>query len=322
MSSQKRAPSTGNRSAICDKDSKASELSSTTSLSANLKRLFDFSQSKVSGLYQTTPKHFILEFCEANAIAYAKFHTGSKQFSSQYSEDPVIDCGIQYCGSIDIHFSPSESIQIMIPGFRSYDPAGEIGRQYVSSRQFMLLAKLLSAEIKAASIGVREKRLGKIQKTIESICKAPESMSLLWNWTHLQVKLACYKKIQPPRYFEFIMNKVLSEEFSLEGRDDCKEYLEKCMRRGSVKLPVAFYKAVLANEQKLPFELKILYSEIEARENKEEKASAVVLNYLPKMLPNFSSVKEGKTYGKLMSDCDKLCKMYEANVHQNKCTIM
>ena len=321
MSAQKRAPSIGSRSSLQDKDSRASEISSTT-VSASLKRYFDFSQNKIAGLYQTTPRHFILEYCESNAMAYAKFHTSSSQFSSLFSEDPLVDHGIQYCGCIDINFSPSESIRILIPGFRSYDPAGELNRQYVSSRQFILLAKLLSAEIKAAQLGVREKRLEKIQRTIESICEATGSMSMLWNWTHLQVMLACYKRINPPKYFEFIMNKILSEEFSLEGRDDCKEYLEKCMRGGTVKLPIAFYKAILANEKKLSFELRTLYSEIVARENKEEKASVVSLSYLPKMIPNFSSVKEGKSYGKLISDCQRLCKLYEANVHQNKCKIM
>ena len=66
----------------------------------------------------------------------------------------------------------------------------------------------------------------------------------------MQVKLACFKKLPPPRYFEFIMNKVLAEEFSLDGRDDCKEYLEKCMKGGVFKLPAAYYKVVLANEKR------------------------------------------------------------------------
>lgn len=321
MSQRKGQISSGNHSVLGDKESRNSEISSS-SLAANLKRLFDFTQSKIPGLYKTTGKHFILEYCESSAIAYGKFHISSQQFSSKFTEFALVDNGIQYCGTIKIRFGHHDNVKILVPGFRSYDPAGPIGKQYVTSRQFMLLAKLLAAEIKAAQMGVREKRIEKIQKTIESVCSITAGMTSLWNWTHLQVKLACFNKISPPKYYEFILNKVLTEELSLEGRDDCKEYLEKCIKGGDIKVPNTFYRAVLANEQKLPFDLKILYSEIESRETKEEKANAVVLIHLPKMIPNFTSIKEGKSYMKMSSDCERLGKLYDTNVHQNKCKVM
>ena len=118
------------------------------------------------------------------------------------------------------------------------------------------------------------------------------------------------------------MNKVLAEEFSLDGRDDCKEYLEKCMKGGVFKLPAAYYKVVLANEKKLPFDQKILYSEFDARESRDDKAAGMVLDLLPKMVPKLTCVKEGESYLKMVSECERLCKLYDANVRQNKCKVM
>jgi hypothetical protein len=108
----------------------------------------------------------------------------------------------------------------------------------------------------------------------------------------------------------------------LNSRDDCKEYLEKCLKGGEVKLPAAYYKAVLKHEKKLPFEVRVLYSECQNRENKEDKASSSVLKALPKMVTGLTVVKEGKAMLKLLNDCERLQKLYEANVHQNKCKVM
>ena len=316
-----RPSSFGRKSQAGDKNSQVSEVSAN-SLTANINRLFDFSQTKIPGLYRVTLKHFILEYCESDAIACTKFHIKSEQFIPKFKEEVIIINGIQYCGYIEIQYPIADIINIYIPAYRSYDPAGLNGKQYINSRQFMIMLKLFSAEIRAAQLGVRERRIEKIKKNIESVCKIPESMNLLWNWIHIQIKLACYKKLSPPKYFEFIMNKILTEEFSLEERDDCKEYLEKCMRGGNIFLPVAYYKAVLTHEKNLPFDLRVLYSEIESKENQEDKASGVVLKYLPKMIPNITCVKEGKNYMKLAADCERLCKLYDANVHQNKCKVM
>lgn len=317
----RKSQSSNPQSLIGDKDSRASEISST-SLLTNLKRLFDFSQTTIPGLYKVTSKYFILEYCESEAIAYSKFHVKGLQFDCKFYQSSAVLYGIQYCGYIEILHFNTQSIQILVPAFRSYDPAGQLGRQYVTSRQIMALTKLLSLEIRAAQLGVKERRMDKIKRSIETISKIPESMILLWNWVHLQIKLACYKKLQPPHYFEYILNKILSEEFSLEGRDDCKEYLEKCMKGGVVKMPSAYYRAVLEHERKLAFDLKVLYSEIEAKESKDEKASTVILTLLPKMIPNLTVVKEGKNYLKMVSDCERLYKLYESNLTQNKCKIM
>ena len=304
-----------------DRESYASEASSTSIL-ANLKRLFDFSITKIPGLFRITSNYFYLEYCESDAIAYTKFHTSQVQFTPKFYEQNTKINGIQYCGYISIHHEDADSINIYIPAYRSYDPAGLIGCQYVASKQFMMIIKFMSLGIRSSQLGVKEKRLSKIKKCIESVSQAPSTMTNLWNWTFLQMKLACYKKLSPPKYYEFLINNVLIDEFSLENRDDCKEFLEKCLRADEVKVPRAYYKAILANEKKLPFDLKVLYSEIENNENKEEKANGVVLSKLPKMVTSLTCVKEGKSYSKLLTDCERFCKIYETNVAQNKCKVM
>lgn len=317
---RKSSIASGTQSLAGDHDSRASEIS-VNSITANLRRLLDFSQVKLPGLYQITPKYFILEYCESDSIAYSKFHTSHSSISASFKEQPHTVYGIQYCGFIKVKTS-TNSVKILIPAYRSYDPAGMQNAPYLNSKQFLLLIKLISAEVKAAISGVREKRLEKLKKCIESVTLLPKSMALMWNWTHLQIRLACYKQLQPPKYFEFILNKILTDDFHLDSRDDCKEYLEKCLRGGVVKLPLAYYKAVLSHERKLPFEMKVVYSECENRENKEEKAENCALVHLPKMIQGLTCVKEGKNFAKLLNDCERLHKLYESNVHQNKCKVM
>ena len=317
---RKSSISSAPRSIAGDHESRVSEIS-VNSITANLRRLFDFSQTKLPGLYQVTSKYFILEYCESDSIAYTKFHTKPSSFSAIFKEEALVMNGIQYCGFIKIKGS-NNSVKIFIPAYRSYDPAGVMNAQYLNSKQFLLMVKLISAEIRAATCGVREKRLEKIKKCFESVTALPSSMKFLWNWVHLQVKLACYKNIQPPKYFEYLLNKLLTDDFHLDSRDDCKEYLEKCLRGGEVKLPLAYYKSVLCRERKLPFEMKVFYSECENRENKEEKAENCALVRLPKMVQGLTCVREGKNIGKLLNDCERLHKLYETNVHQNKCKVM
>lgn len=314
--------SSGTQSIIGDRESRNSEMS-MGSLTANLKRLFDFTQIKIPGLYRLATKYFILEYCESDAIACAKFHTSSQQFEAKFHEENLTLYGIQCCGYINIFHSSSSSQKIHIPAYRSYDPAGN-SRQYLNSRQFMLILKLISIEIRASQLGVRQKRIEKIKQSIESISQLPDSMFILWNWLHLQVILVCYKKLTPPKYYEFILNKILTEEFSLDNRDDCKEYLEKCLKGNGndIKLPITYYKNILTNERKLAFDIKVMYTEIEKRENQEEKASRAFLSCLPKIVPGMTIVREGKSFAKMISDCERLCKLYENNVAQNKCKVM
>jgi hypothetical protein len=311
----------GTHSILGDKDSKFSELSTSTA-SVTLKRLLDFSQSSLPGLYRVVPKYFVLEYCESDAIACSKFHTSASPFSAHFREDPFQSFGIHYCGSVDLFFESSKQLHVRIPGFRSYDPAGDPGKQYINSKQFLLIVKLVALEVRAATLGVREKRIEKIRKCIESVSEGPKTCKIIWQWMHLQVKLACFRRTRPPEFFEFIMNKVLTDEFELGTKDGCKEYLEKCFRGGEVRLPTEYYRAVLKNERKLPFDVKVLFSECQGKENKEEKAASAVLNVLPRMIGGMNYVSEGRNFNKMIADCERLCKLYEHNLIQNKCKVM
>lgn len=301
-------------------DSRTSEIS-VSSISANLRRLFDFSQEKMPGLYRVTSKYFILEFCESDSIAYSKFHTSHCEVSAKFIEEAYESAGIMYVGFILVEH-PINTVRIPVPAYRSYDPAGSTNNEYLASRHFLLIIKFLSILVRASTCGVREKRLSKIQQIIQSVSPLVQSMSMLWQYTFLSVKLSCYKHLEPPKYFEFILNKVLTHDFDLNSRDDCKEYLEKCLKGGDVRLPVAYYKSVLKHEKKLPFDVKVLYSECQNRENKEDKAQSHILKELPKLISGLTVVKEGKGMLKLMNDCERLHKLYEANVHQSKCKVM
>ena len=171
----KRSPPSENNSQIGDKNSRISEIS-INSLISNIKRLFNFSEVHIPGLYRITSRHFILEYCESDAIAYSKFHINSEQFIPIFIEDELTINGIQYCGYIDIQYSTTDIAKILIPAYRSYDPAGTPGQQYINSRQFMIMLKLFSVEIRAAQLGVRERRMEKIKTNIESISKIPGPM--------------------------------------------------------------------------------------------------------------------------------------------------
>ena len=282
--------------------SRTSDTSSTSS-TARVTRLFDFSVRSMPGLYKTSSKHFFLDFHEESATAALALHTRPGVIFSEFCESPIVQSGIEYSAHIKIVHVTGGEFTILIPDCRSYNPAG-LDKPYFTSLQYYFIVRLIAVEVKAACLGVSEEKLDMIRSNIEKISIISKNLREIIDWVHLQIKCACYRKTIAPKFFEFLIGKASKNEFLLEGREHCKEYLESCVSGEEIYLPLAYYVGVLEGEAKMQFQKKVSFAEIIRKESKL-KRNGGALKYLPKAVPEIVSGKQGKSYAQLVSETER-----------------
>jgi hypothetical protein len=298
--------------------SRKSEASQSSS-SATLSRLFDFCATQVSGLYKLTSSSLQIEFSEnASSPATLSLSLSHSPLCAELCETRIQHFGIDYAAYIKIIHNTAEEFIILIPECRGYDPAGA-EKPYLAFPQYLFIAKLISAQVRAATVGVTEEGVELIHELMVSHSAFYQSTKEVSEWVKLQVKCACFAKIPAPNYYEMILNKAAVGEFQLENRDHCKEYLESCLRGGEIFLPRFYYKKVLENEPKLPFEKKVSFAEVSRR---LPSRSCSVLKYLPKAVPQLLQVKQGKSIAQLANDVEKYCVSHHSVEHLITCNII
>lgn len=292
---------------------------SVTSSSMSLNRLFDFAVNSVPGVFQTTEKHFILDYKGDLGTAKLKIRTNSVMFYSDLSESTIKQCGNEYSAHIKITHHTGEQFVILIPDIRSYNPGG-LYKPYLTHSQYYYILKLIAAEVKAACMGASEEKLAYIKNGIESASTIGQDISEICTWVHIQVKFACFKKIPSPKFYEVLIEKVKTGKLELEGKDHCKEYLESCISGEEVVLPIFYYAAVLDGDLKIPFQVKNSYAEIISKEKMKKRYG--ILRNLPNSLPGLIKVKQGKSYQKLINSVNHYCEEKKKADLDLKCSVM
>lgn len=178
----------------------------------------------------------------------------------------------------------------------------------------------MAIEVKAASLGAKEKDLELIRKSIGPLLEFHMRKRVLMEWMNLQVKLACYRKASPPKYSEFLRLRLLTKQLKLDdGRNHTKEYLEKCMQfdRGlltyeKVVPPNQYFKSLIKNEAGLPYHLKLRYADLDTKISPLKAAENVVLRFLPKFVPDMDDYTDkGKKFSELTQAVNQLDKQYQ-----------
>jgi hypothetical protein len=302
-------------------DSACSRKSDITTLSSKTSNLFDFSFTHIPGLYRITSNHFLLDYKEGLKVYSLSFRTKRSRISANFYMHKVVEYGIEYESQIQILHDTGEKFDIVIPGVRSYDPAG-IEAPYLNYFQYSFIKKLVAIEVRAASSGISEDHVDYIKEKISGISETSKTIPEMTNWVHLQIKLACFKKSTRPKYFEYLLSQAISFNFSLNERDHCKEYLEKCLNSEEFVLPIEYYKIVLDHEPNLSFDKKIQYSEVISKENRLKNPKSRILINLPKVIPNIAYVKQGKSYNQLLKDSEKYVNLVNEVKKNITCKVM
>lgn len=291
---------------------------SCTSSSMTLSQLFDFLATHIIGLFKVTSKHFILEYKEDNRTANLTLRLYKTNIYAELVHGKIRRFGIDYNAYVKILHENGEEFFILIPECRSYNPAGT-DRPYITFNQYMFITKLVAVEVRAATLGIPENQIDDIFDCIQKASQVYATIKEVCEWIHLQIKCACYLRIQGPNFYELLLNKASLSEFDLNIRDHCKEYLENCLDGSEVSLPRLYYKVVLENEPRLQFDKKVLFAEIIRRESNKSKA---VLYHLPKAVPHMVYVKQGKNYTQIVNDIEKFYAGHNSVENMAACCVM
>lgn len=297
--------------------SRKSEISATSSC-VTLSRMFDFLSTYIPGLFKITSKHFILDYKEEPRSANITLRTAKASILAELIHTKSRKFGLDYSASIKILHNSGEEFTIFIPECRSYDPAGTT-LPYISFPQYIFIAKIIAAEVRAATLGIPEYQIDEIFDSIRRVSQIYLTIKELSEWVHLQIKCACFLRVSSPNYYELLLNKAIIDEFDLNLRDHCKEYLENCLDGSEIILPKVYYKSVLENEPKLHFDKKVQFAEAIRKVSAKQKA---VLYYLPKAVPKMVYVKQGKNYTQIINDIEKFCAGQTLTENMAACCVM
>jgi len=269
----------------------------------HMSELLKFEEYRVPNLYSydAKRKRFRFNYTDGDYIARTSDDVlgYNEDFNVIFVDEPFVDWGMNFLGYIQVKFNDerNSSFKIMLPGERSYDPAGksgEIGNECVDADQFNFILAVTAAQVMAATLGARESLIDGIFKATRKIARN-YGREMLLEWMYVQVKLICYRKLNPPPYPDFIRQKVMSRVFTIEtGKSDhTKEYLERYLSFENGKLnydqvtpPNQYYQTIINKEEKaLEKELgKDKLQELKDRILTREFSTGFVLKYLPNLL--------------------------------------
>lgn len=274
-------------------------LSMSTSM-MNIEEVFDLSLNKVHGVYKCTEEKILFEISDKNHIARAQLLFLNPILIYKVIMIPFEEFSLSYYCSINIYHENIQSI-VKIPALRTYNPTGVL--EFLSYQQFWFLLKITSAAIKAVVSGTSEKELSYLKNSIKNL---PSYMNnnVMIDYMFVQVKTACFRKIIPPTYPEYVIAQIMKGAYF--PREDTKEYLEVYLmfikgETQEIQVPSEFYMSVLKNDKKISWEIKDKFSE------KLSKSSKIgrMLKHLPWFVESFEYVEIGCKYEDLYSEIRK-----------------
>lgn len=295
-----------------------SDRSRSTSDNIQIQELLDFSLNKIHGVYKCTQEKMLFEMTEKNYIARTQLFFLNPHLNFKVIMMPFQEFSLSYYCSVNI-CHPNLQSNIKIPALRSYNPTGAL--EYVSHSQFVFLLRITSAAIKAAISGADESELGYLKNCITSL-PSYGANNVMVDYMFIQVKTACFRKIIPPTFPEYIFAQAM--KCSYLPREDAKEYLEIYLmfvkgEATETKLPIEYYSSILRTDKRISWDMKVKFTEIESKATK----SGRLLKFIPLLLEDLDYSEVGIRYEELYDEINKLGMEFEASVEKfNECILM
>lgn len=292
--------------------------SKSTSDNFQAQELMDLTLNKIPGVYKCTAEKMLFEMTEKNYIARTQLFFVNPQLNFKVTTSPFQEFSLSYYCCISI-FHADLQTTIKVPALRSYNPTGPL--EYISHSQYLFILKITSAIVKAAVSGASEIDLNYIKNCI-SIFPSYVSNNIMLNYMFVQVKTACYRKITPPTYPEYIFAQIMKSSYI--PREDTKEYLEVYLMfiKGEVtetKLPIEYFSSILRSDKKISWDLKVKFSEHESKGTKNGR----ILKLMPLLLEDFEYTEIGIGIDELNNEIGKLAMEFEESVEKfNECILM
>ena len=318
--------------------------------------LFEFELENVENLYSydQNTQTFRFDFTQfgIECRCSTKIKRGAQKFDVRWNNDPFTEQGINYAGTITVSHAGCVPLQIRVNGARGYDPAGNSSRltnqirkddpkygsnsEVIDPNYWSFMVQIMAAEIMAAKYGAPKEFVQEIQNLTQAVISQYHGRFMMHEWMGDQVIKACYEKMPPVTYHEYIVKSLSkiapgSHNYLIDvldrGHSHTKDWLEKVATFGGSKdneykiTPHQLYfKRIVETEAKKNLQddqTQDEYSELQSRTNSIRLGTHVTLAQLTKTIPELKiSNQDGDDMDALRLKISNVKNEYARNVEE------
>ena len=225
---------------------------------------FSFNLDSVPDLYTSSPSLLQFTYTE-KGVPYGQQETISETvkcevplavrpvtFQLNLTHKPVYRSGVNYSATVQVSHQSGLTFQLLIPGTRTYDPAGISGDPHCSERVgpscSSALLKVVYASLMAAARGASVEGVNKIFSVFSAINDSYHGRRVLMQYMQHQVVSAVFQLKEPKDYPDFI------KELNLEligNREHTKCYLESSPTNSKLQPPTQYFQKIQAKDKNI-----------------------------------------------------------------------
>lgn len=223
-----------------------------------------FKLDTVPDLYTSSPSLLQFSYTE-KGVPYGQQETISETvkcevplavhpvaFQLNLTNEPVYRSGVNYTAAVRVSHQSGLTFQLLIPGTRTYDPAGISGDPHCSERVgpscSSALLKVVYASLVAAARGASVEGVNKIFSVFSTINDSYHGRRVLMEYMQHQVVSAVFQLKEPKDYPGFI--KELNLEL-VDNREHTKCYLESAATDSKLQPPTQYFRKIQAKDKNI-----------------------------------------------------------------------
>lgn len=309
-------------------------------------KLLSFEDNSVENLYDfdSDSKIFKFDFAQWSVATRCetKVNRGAQDFEAKWLKEEFVELGINYAGKIQITHrdAPNRPLFIRVNGVRSYDPAGSTETKQsngvvIDDNYWSMMIQVLVAQIMAAKVGAPKDFITQVYNITQNLINVYHKRDMMHTWMTDQVIKACYERVQPLTYSDFMQNKLqysgghILLDLMSGGHAHTKEYLERCARFSKselneveVKPCTTYFRHIVEREARKQLEedhTNKEYNSLLKHSKAMKLGSAITLKQLTKTIPSLLITNEaGSNMRKLRNDIQRVKDDYATQLEEAK----
>ena len=177
-------------------------------------------------------------------------------FHLTLTRSPVYRSGINYSGVVQVAHTSGATFQLLLPGTRTYDPAGISGDPHCSERVgpscSSALFKLVYAALVAASRGASKEGVDQLFNAFSSVNEKYHGRIILMEYMQQQVNSEVFLLKQPEEYPEFVKARFAEREIEMIGnREHTNDYFSSATKVSMLRPPRQYFRKVQAKDKNI-----------------------------------------------------------------------
>ena len=221
--------------------------------------LVSFSIASIADLYTTSAESLQFSYTE-KGVAYGQQETSTQTikceiplvvqpvtFQLSLSRARVYRSGINYAGSVLVSHNSGPEFQLLLPGTRTYDPAGVSGDPHCSERVgpscSSALLKIVYVCLVAAVRGASLDGVKQVFNAFSTINEKYHGRIIIMQYMQHQLDSAVFQLKEPLDYPDFVKEKLAGLELTGD-REHTKCYFDSASKNSLLQPPRQYFQKV------------------------------------------------------------------------------